>query len=283
MGRPPPSTALIFGRRGYLASAFAGYWDGRYHVYCSQVDVTNAAEVASDIAHTHPALVLNAAGITHGQRHPNIDGCEESAMMKTRTARVNIDGAVIVAEACRRAGVPLAHLGSGCIYDGYGARALDEGMTPNPPSWYSHTKAVGDAAVAAVPGTLVVRLRMPFGRLSHPRNLLTKLAHYRHVIDAPNSLTYVPSLLSAVTVLMQTGAMGVYHVVQPEPVSPYRLMRALGHRVEPWTPEELNAAVVAPRSNCVLSTARLQARRIWLSPVSKILGLSPEAIAWQAG
>jgi dTDP-4-dehydrorhamnose reductase len=271
-------TVLIFGRKGYLAQAFAGYWTGAMRVHPSKVDVTDIHAVKAEIYKVKPTFVLNASGVTHSKAVGNIDGCEESHEMMTKTRHVNTFGAMIVRDACEAAGLPLVHLGSGCVYDGFDGFPIEETVKPNPVSWYGTTKAEGDMAVAEYPRALVVRLRMPFGTQDHPRNLLTKLTKYTHVIDAPNSITHVPSLLRATTQLIQKGVTGIVHVAQPDAISPYLLVKALGFDVKPWTPAQLNAAVKAKRSNCVLSTQKLQSYGIVLPSVTRILGLRLECI-----
>lgn len=275
---------LIFGRRhGYLASLYAGYYAGDNQVVVSDVDVRRLDAVEAEIAQVKPTLVINAAGRTHGKTAQNIDGCEETTEMRHDTLRVNVHGAINVRNACADVGVRLVHLGSGCVYDGKGTQAMTETDAPDPVSWYAATKAVGDAEVVKYEQALVLRLRMPFGEQPHPRNLLTKLGAYPYVVDAPNSITYLPSLLMVTTRLLIAGARGMFNVVQPDIISPYRLASLGRFDVQPWTPEELNAHVVARRSNCVLSTAKLTEYGITLPTVASILGVNEDRIAWQAG
>ncbi len=279
-----PAPVLIFGRRGYLASVYAGYWARTFDVHVSEVDVRRKQDVIDEIGRVKPVLVLNAAGKTRSATINNIDGCEESPQAHADTLNVNVHGAINVRDACDYcSGVPLVHLGSGCIYDGYGDQALDETHPPNPVSWYGTTKAVGDAEVAKYVNALVLWLRMPFGDAMHSRNLFTKLEAFDHVIDAPNSITYLPTLLRVTRTLLEKRVTGVFNVVQPDVVSLYRIAKVRRPDVQPWTPDELNAHVMAKRTNCVLSTAKLAKYGIHPEPVSRILGVAAERIAWQAG
>src|SRR5260221_525042 len=86
---------------------------------CSRCCAAAAALRAALGAH-RPRAVVNAAGKTG---RPNVDWCEGH---KAETQRVNVGGALLVAEVCGAAGVHLVHLGSGCIFNG---------PSPSPGGW----------------------------------------------------------------------------------------------------------------------------------------------------
>ena len=59
-----------------------------------------------------PEVVINCAGKTG---RPNVDWCDAHP---DETLRVNVTGAITLLEECRRLGIYLVHLSSGCIYEG---------------------------------------------------------------------------------------------------------------------------------------------------------------------
>ena len=256
---------LIFGRRGYLAGHFLRAFSARgCTTLLSECDVTDQLAVMSDIRGFSPDLVINCVGKTHSPQHATIDGCESDAAAKAQTYAVNVMGALRVRDACAIANVPLIHLGSGCIFDGYGETPLTEDVEPNPVSYYAKTKALADQMVSRYDKALILRLRLPVSDDLHPRNTLVKLAKYAEVVDAPNSVTDVASLMDATWQLVRAGKTGIFNVVNPGPVSPYHLALLMGNEPAPINPDELNARTLAPRSNCVLSTAKLEDAGVYL-------------------
>jgi dTDP-4-dehydrorhamnose reductase len=263
---------LIFGRRGYLAHRFSqGFAAFGATIRATVADVTDPTAVMEAVAKGKPDLVLNAAGKTHSPTHATIDGCEEDNAAKYQTFKVNVDGAFNVRFACQMHGVPLVHLGSGCIFDGHGAAHITEDAHPNPVSYYAVTKVMADRLMMQYDKALILRLRLPISDDNHPRNTLVKLAGYDRVVDAPNSVTDVDSLISAAWQLVKAEKFGVFNVVNPGIVSPYNLAVQMGRKPERLTPEGLNALTVAGRSNCVLSTAKLEAAGVKLEPASVVI------------
>jgi hypothetical protein len=51
---------------------------------------------------------------------------------------------------------------------------------------------------------------------------------------------------------------GIYNVCNPGHTSTKEIATALGLQKEWFTPEEFKEAVIAPRSNCILNTDKLQ-------------------------
>jgi dTDP-4-dehydrorhamnose reductase len=205
--------------------------------------------------------VVNAAGKTRSSAIPTIDGCVESFAAQSDTFHSNTVGAGHVATACREAGVKLIHLASGCIYDG-DAHAFTETDPPNPVSWYARTKAMGDQLVQAYcPDALILRIRMPMSAQPHSRNLVTKLASAKAVIDVTNSVTVVEDLLPWSFNLLAHGVTGVVHAVHPAPVAFRALMAQYTAIVNPaqvttFIPKT-HYRTADGRSNCVLRTRAL--------------------------
>ncbi len=257
---------LIFGSRGYLGRKFRDLYQG---AICPDVDIADTTCVCEVLDESRPDVCINAAGKTGV---PNVDWCEDH---KEETLRSNVTGPLVLLDACGKRKITLVHLGSGCIYEGdQGGRGFTESDPPNfMGSYYARTKAWADQILKEFPGVLVLRLRMPFDGSTHPRNLISKLRQYTRVLDAPNSLTYLPDFLEATKVLIERRREGAWNIVNPGTISPYEIMQLYKKIVQPehaftrLSLEELHEVARAGRSNCVLSGGKLQAEGISMRPV----------------
>lgn len=94
---------------------------------------------------------------------------------------------------------------SGCIFsgrrpDGGGFRETDPpnfSFRQNNCSFYSSCKALGEEVLHGADACYVWRPRMPLEWINSPRNYLAKLLHYPKLLDAENSLTYLPEFAAA--------------------------------------------------------------------------------------
>lgn len=258
---------LIFGGKGYIAGKLASAFPG---AILTSVDIGDPHAVARELELHRPDVVINAAGKTG---RPNVDWCEDH---KLETVHSNVTGALILAEQCVEKGVYLVHIGSGCIYSGYpGGEGYTEEDPPNfQGSFYSFTKLMSEALLRPFP-LLQLRLRMPFDGEPNPRNLITKISRYSKVLDAENSLTYLPDLVRVTAELIERKATGIYNVTNPGAASPYRIMQRYQEIVDPThtferiTVSELPSVAKAARSNCILSSSKLAREGIHMTPADE--------------
>ncbi len=215
-----------------------------------------------------PDIVLNCAGKTG---RPNVDWCETH---KEETLRANVTGPLILLEECLARKIYLVHMSSGCIYTGdNGGRGFTEEDRPNFfGSFYARTKAWSDQVMLDFP-VLNLRLRMPFDGSRSDRSLIMKLVKYKKVLDEKNSLTYLPDFLDVAKTLISKRKTGTYNVVNDDIISPFRIMELYReivdprHQFERLTLDHLGDVVKADRSNCKLSTEKLNKEGITLPPV----------------
>ena len=244
--------------------------------WIDRIDIADGGVVRRALRLGKFDVAINAAGKTG---RPNVDWCETN---RQATYESNVSGVIALASACRKAGVYLVHLGSGCIFYGPSPRADNKGDPgwketdfANPASYYAKTKHAADLALADLPGVCILRIRMPIDHLPHPRNLLTKLAGYRQVIDVQNSITVVADLVEVVRQAADRRLEGIFHATNPGVISHreilqiYRERADPDHRAEFIAEEDLVALGLAraPRSNAVLSTERLSAAGVVMRPV----------------
>ena len=200
--------------------------------------------------------IINATGFTGV---PNVDACE---IHKQETINGNVLYPLFLeqTEKC-----PIIHISSGCVYTGYEKHytELDEpNFNFNNGSFYSGSKALEQKLLEPYMNkSYLLRIRMPFSDDHDPKNLFSKLSRYEKLIDYENSLSYVPDVAKVAVEFAsnyKTIPKGLYNVCNPGSTTTKQLANKLKLTKQWFTKVEFNQAVVAPRSNCVLSTDKLQ-------------------------
>jgi len=258
---------VIFGA-GFLGSRLKEAFP---EAVLSTADVTDPSRVAAELRSHAAHAVINCAGKTG---RPNVDWCDAHPI---ETQRANVVGPLVLAEACARADAYLLHLGSGCIFYGPSPRpgGWREDDFANPSSFYSRSKYAADLMLSRLPNVGVARLRMPIDGRPAPRNLITKLASYRQVVDVENSVTVVDDLVGVVAALVEKRATGVFHATNPGLMRHRYLLALYRELVDPSHEftligeQELVSRGLAAhaRSNCILASPRLEAIGIDMRPI----------------
>ena len=118
------------------------------------LDITDETAVAAELASYQPDVLINAAAYTA------VDKAESDEAV---AARVNADASGILAAACEKAGIWLAHVSTDYVFDGSASIAYREEDPVSPCSVYGATKLDGEKLVTA--GTsrhLIVRTAWVF-------------------------------------------------------------------------------------------------------------------------
>lgn len=275
---------LLLGAHGYLGQQFLKlYPDAR----TPRVDIGDPHAIATLLEAEKPDILINAAGKTG---RPNVDWCEDH---KEETLHANVLGPIVLLEECTKRGIYWVHMSSGCIYQGDnggrarlpGGQGFSEEDIPNfMGSFYSRSKAWSDQMLKEFP-VLVLRIRMPFDDSKNERSLITKISKYKRLLDVPNSLTYLPDFLHAAKILIEQRKVGIYNIVNPGALSPYQVMQQYReivdpkHDIERLTIDHLSDVVKAGRSNCILSTAKIENEGIRLQPIEQAVQKALRAIA----
>lgn len=235
---------------GYIASHIANELYDRKMVF-------------SHIHHTEKipritSVIINAAGYTGS---PNVDSCEIH-----KQDCVNGNVLFPVQLEMNNPITPIIHISSGCIYNGYEKEYTEEDK-PNfnfdNGSFYSGSKALEQELLLPFlqKKSYLLRIRMPFGDYHHPKNFITKLTAYEKLISMNNSLSYVPDVAN-VSIYFAThlpkSDNGIYNVCNPGYSNAKEIMSMLGIHKEYYTEEEFKKVTVAPRSNCILNTNKLE-------------------------
>lgn len=256
---------LIFGGEGYLARHFCRYFSEiSGGAVLAKTDVTQLKDVEKMMDLVKPAVVINAAGKTHGWGKANISGCEVNGEAKRQTWLVNTLAAAIVADACVKYGAYLVHISTGSIFQGDNeGKGFSETSVPTPTSWYAQTKVQGDGLVEERGVGAILRIQMPVSADEHPRNLITKLAGFKGVMDLKNSITVVPDLLSVVEQMFEKRPKGIFNVVNPCPTSHAEIVDWYCDLVDPEHRDEYSV-VEGTVERCVLVTDKLESIGIQL-------------------
>jgi dTDP-4-dehydrorhamnose reductase len=256
---------LIFGK-GYIANKFKDYLGD--DALISDVRIEDISIVKKEIEDKKPEIVINCAGKTG---RPNVDWCEDHKM---ETLFGNVTAPLILARACEETGTYMVHIGSGCVYDGYNNdRGFSEMDEPNfEGSFYSRTKAWSEKMLSEFP-ILQLRLRMPFDSVPSERNFITKILKYPKVISTQNSISVLDDFLMAGKALMDRKEKGIFNMTNPGTINHREILEIYKEEVDPnlhyelFSVEEMEKITKAKRSNCGLSSGKLESLGIKMRPV----------------
>ncbi|CAL5219469.1 g1304 [Coccomyxa viridis] len=264
---PVDPVFLVFGRSGWIGGLVGEILTQQG----AKFDFANArledrAGIIADIERVNPTHVLNAAGLTG---RPNVDWCESH---KLETIRVNVLGMLNLADICFEKKIHLTTYATGCIFhydkdfpEGSG-KGFKEADKPNfTGSYYSYTKAMVESLLSEYPNVLVLRVRMPIvGDLLYPRNFITKIIKYEKVVNIPNSMTVLPELLPYSIEMARRGLTGIMNYTNPGAISHNEILELYKSYIDPefswknFSLEEQAKVIIAPRSNNLLDTGRIE-------------------------
>jgi dTDP-4-dehydrorhamnose reductase len=187
-------------QQGYALAAVSG---GR-----GDLDIADAARVASLLQQHRPALVFNAAAYT------DVDGAEDD---EAGCRRANALGPEVLAQACARLGCRLVHYSTDFVFDGESATPYDEGAPTSPQAVYARSKVEGERRVlAADPRSQVIRVGCLYGRggRNFPSQLLGRLRGgiaIRADDERRVSPTWVGEVAALSGRLARTQGAGIFH------------------------------------------------------------------------
>ena len=284
---------LILGK-GFLGKGLLDYFDrcnrACYTDYTHKVDAKLLSKAELDYTsqfalNAHfttdgrgaPDVVINTSGYTG---KPNIDAAEYD---KANCWKYNVVVPKTIHDLCYDWSVPMIHISSGCVYNGYEKEFTEDdvpnfGLYTDESSFYSKTK---HAAETLMPHAHHFRIRMPFTHSDNPRNYFNKITGYSQLISMPNSMTCLEDLNEFIMNALpsvQNGTMrpGIFHIVNPGFVTAKKIIQMMMNDQQSlvglpeFIPvEELKTK--AKRSNCKLSTGKLEALGLALPPVEESL------------
>jgi dTDP-4-dehydrorhamnose reductase len=203
--------ALVRAWRSRGAQVWPADFQGAPDSGVRRLDMRDEAAVRALIAELKPEVTAVPAA------NPFVDYCE---LHPEETRRVNVDGTLNVARACKDFGSRMVFFSSDYVFDGaQGSYREDDAVRPL--NEYGRQKAEAEAGVlAAASGNLVVRTSTVYGWQREPKNLVlqikNKLSAGLPMKVAQGILcnpTYAENLAEVVCELAQCGCSGIFHAV----------------------------------------------------------------------
>lgn len=215
-------------------------------------DILDRPTLHRIVAEFKPDLIIHPAAYT------NVDGCARDPDL---AYRVNALGTRNVALACQSADCPLVYISTNEVFDGQ--RRRDEPYLefdpPNPINAYARSKLAGEQFTRdLLTRFYIVRTAWLYGRGG--KNFVTKIielanknGRLRVVSDEIGSPTFADDLAQAIARLIETGAYGIYHLVNAGAASRYefalKILELTGRAhipVEPILSSEFQRASTPP-------------------------------------
>lgn len=223
----PNQPLLVTGGHGLLGRSLQALSTSDHPIVClgrTELDVTDAESIERAMVRVQPSAVVNAAAMT------DVDGCERDPVAAMRE---NATGPRLLAEACARAGVNIVQVSTDFVFDGSKREPYTIEDAPNPISVYGKSKLEGERAIlAALPQAIVVRTSWLFG--VGGKNFASRIFDYaassnrlKGITDMMSLPTYSPDLAQRILEIVDTGAVGTFHVVGGgEPATWFEVARA---------------------------------------------------------
>jgi len=263
---------LIFGK-GFIGTRIHETLGGEItekHIYSYK-------DAEQEVKKFNPEILINAIGST-GKR--NVDDCEKDI---DGTLLSNTFVPIYLAEVCLRNRIKFIHISSGCIYDFDYSNPTPITEEDPPKYWklfYSRTKIYSEQALLNFCkglNFLILRIRIPLDNRNHPKNILSKLLKYKdHVIDVPNSITYIPDFLEALKHLIKIDARGLFNVVNDGALKYSELLDVYKKFVPDFNYRKIDLKdLKLERTNLILSVEKLKKTGF---PVRKIQEVLEECV-----
>tara|TARA_R110000868_G_scaffold126264_2_gene333251 strand:+ start:765 stop:1547 length:783 start_codon:yes stop_codon:yes gene_type:complete len=210
----------------------------------------------TDSIDKNTSVIINAAGYTG---FPNVDDCE---IYKQQTINGNVIFPINLEQ--NNIDIPIVHISSGCVYNGYKFGGWLEADEPNfdfnTGSFYSASKCLEQQLlIPYMNKSYLLRIRMPFDFKHQSKNFLTKMITYEKLISYENSLSYMPDVARiTINFARDLPKPGIYNLCNPGSSNARDIVDMMKLEKSWFTEEEFNLAVRTPRSNCVLNTDKLE-------------------------
>jgi dTDP-4-dehydrorhamnose reductase len=226
---------LVIGGTGLVGNALLRAWEAKgvpvsaatYHCHASggflQLDMQDERRVRALLGEHRPSVVAVPAA------NPFVDYCE---LHPEETRKVNVDGTLNVARACRDLGAQMIFYSSDYVFDGVKGVYTEEDA-PCPINEYGRQKAEAEAGVlAADPRNLVIRTSGAYGWQWEPKNFVlqvkTRLSRGERMKVADDiryNPTYVENLAELTAALVAKRAGGIFHAVGADEIVRFEFAR----------------------------------------------------------
>jgi dTDP-4-dehydrorhamnose reductase len=201
------------------------------------------------------SFIINATGYIG---YPNVEECEKN---KDVCMEANVLYPLSLERQYR---IPILHITSGCVYTGYPEGGWTEEDAPNftfdAGCFYSGCKIAFQKLLQPyLDKSYLFRVRMPFCETPHPKNLLFKYNRYPKLVNYKNTITGMLDLINIVQYFeRERPDFGIYNIVNKGIITTEEIVKKLDVDKQWYTREEFESISTTKRSNCALSTKKLE-------------------------
>ena len=196
--------------------------------------------------------------------NPHVDYCQTHP---EETRKVNVEGTLNVARACKALGARMVFFSSDYVFDGLKGIYSEEDPT-SPLNEYGRQKAQVEAEILKTdPANLVVRTSGAYGWQWEPKNFVLQVRErlqngqaLKVACDVKYNPTYVENLADVTAELVARSCRGIFHVVGPDSLSRYdfacQAASAFGldaSLLEPVPNASFRATTPRPKESCLLT------------------------------
>lgn len=260
----------LLGANGYIGEAFQEYLKTKKvnfipitRIECDLLDKSKLSDLIKNIK---PSAIINCAGYTG---YPNVDACENN---KQECKDKNYEVPKNISEIANYLNIKWIHVSSGCIYYGdNNGKGFSEEDKPNfcfeslPCSYYSGVKADAETMLKNDKNVYICRLRIPFNKIPHQKNYLTKLLKYDRILNAVNSLSNTNEFVEACYHLLEKECdTGIYNLTNTGSIETKFVVKLINKYLTSKKfiffendQDFYSTAAQTPRSNCILDNGKI--------------------------
>lgn len=258
---------LIFGK-GYIGQKL----QEAFSCNITSKRIKDFSDAKTEVEKNNPKIIINCIGYT-GER--SIDDCE---LDKDKTLFANTFIPAILGDLAFRRKIKLVHISSGCIYNfNYQkSKPITEEDEPDFLNlFYSRSKIYAENILKSLfncANVLIVRIRVPLDNSPHPKNILTKLLSFKKVINAPNSITYIPDFAKMLKFLIEIDAKGIYNAVNKGELKYSELLEAYGKQASTNSYDIIDGKDLnLVRTNLIMSVEKLEKKGFKVRDIHEVI------------
>lgn len=195
------------------------------------VDITKKENVDSFFVHSDASWVFHLAAYT------DVQGAEKEKLIgeESMAWKVNVLATENIINNCRALGKKLVYVDTDYAFDGSKSEYTEEDV-PHPLSWYGITKSEGAKRVLEMDELgLVIRISNPYrahpvGKKDFVHKILESFENSQPIVAPKDQLftpTFIDDIATAIRLLIQVNAHGIYHVVGSGAISPFDAVIAI--------------------------------------------------------
>ena len=270
---------LVWGYNGWIGGQVMAHLKSLGHeVVGATCRADNAEAVACELDLIKPDRVLCLIDRTRSGAFLTIDYLEQKGKLRENMNDNLWAPIVLASEAAQKRKIHVTYLGTGCIFhydeqthlmsEGTNGKGFLESDDPNFfGSAYFTCKGFTDRLMRQLFSenlVLNVRIRMPITAEDSPYSFITKIVNYKKVINVPNSMRVLPSLLPLMCDMSMKRTTGTVNLTHPGAISHNQVLELYKKHVDPhytyqnFTIEEQDKILLSGRSNNLLDATRLK-------------------------